>query len=100
MTKEPALDALTPSTPSAIRHLLRRCIEKDPKRRLQAIGEARIALEDPLASVAPSPSSAVAGAPVARSRGLRRLPSLSPRLRWPSYASARNRLTLPPRPSW
>src|SRR5262245_6074761 len=35
----PALDALPAATPLGIRHLLRRCLEKDPRRRLQAIGE-------------------------------------------------------------
>jgi serine/threonine-protein kinase len=34
-----------------VRSLLRRCLERDPKRRLQAIGEARIQLEDVLAGV-------------------------------------------------
>jgi len=42
----PSLDALPPSTPRAVRRLIERCIEKDPKRRLQAIGEARIVVED------------------------------------------------------
>ena len=32
--------------PSAVRRLLRRCLEKDPKRRLSAIGDARLDLED------------------------------------------------------
>src|SRR5437764_13131989 len=40
-----SLDGLPPTTPRAIRTLIGRCIEKDPKRRLQAIGEARIAVE-------------------------------------------------------
>src|ERR1043166_9559898 len=42
ITKEPAFDALPADTPSALRHLLSRCLERDPRRRLQAIGEARI----------------------------------------------------------
>ena len=33
-------------TPDAVRQLLRRCLERDPRRRLRDIGEARIALED------------------------------------------------------
>ncbi len=32
--------------PAALRKLLRRCLEKDPRQRLQAIGEARIAIDD------------------------------------------------------
>jgi serine/threonine protein kinase/Tol biopolymer transport system component len=45
MTKEPAFDALPAKTPLAIRTLLRRCLAKDVRQRLQHIGEARFALE-------------------------------------------------------
>ncbi len=39
--------ALVPATvPARVHELLRRCLIKDPKQRLQAIGEARIALEE------------------------------------------------------
>jgi hypothetical protein len=60
---EPRLDRLPPGTPSAIRRLLSRCLERDPKLRLRDIGEARIAIvrpqpEDaPPASASPSPAS-------------------------------------------
>jgi len=47
-----ALDALPASTPPPIRKLLRRCLERDRKRRLRDIGEARIAIEEYLASPA------------------------------------------------
>ena len=47
--KEPSFDALPGKTPGPIRNLLRRCLEKNQKRRLQHIGEARIAIEDALA---------------------------------------------------
>jgi serine/threonine-protein kinase len=43
---EPDWSALPSDTPEAIRLLLRRCLAKDRKQRLQAIGEARIALDD------------------------------------------------------
>ena len=46
--KEPDWEKLPPRIPAAIRKLLRRCLDKDPKRRLQAIGEARIAIEETL----------------------------------------------------
>jgi eukaryotic-like serine/threonine-protein kinase len=45
---------LPTSTPRPIRRLLERCLERDPKRRLQAIGEARIVLSDPAAVEAPA----------------------------------------------
>jgi serine/threonine protein kinase len=38
--------ALPVDTPLSVRRLLRRCLEKDPKRRLGAIGDARFDLED------------------------------------------------------
>ena len=43
--KEPDLAAVPPDTPPSIRRLLRRCLEKDPKRRLRDIGDARLELE-------------------------------------------------------
>ena len=48
MKEEPRWTALPPSVPTAIRGLLRRCLEKDPRRRLQAIGDARVEIEDAL----------------------------------------------------
>ena len=47
MTRDPGLEGLPAATPAAIRKLLGRCLERDPRRRLQAIGEARIVLEAP-----------------------------------------------------
>ena len=46
---EPSWSRLPPNTPMPIRALLRRCLTKDPKQRLQAIGEARIVIEAVLA---------------------------------------------------
>jgi eukaryotic-like serine/threonine-protein kinase len=45
MMKDPDWAELPPSLPSRLRELLRRCLERDPKRRLQAIAEARIQIE-------------------------------------------------------
>jgi serine/threonine protein kinase/Tol biopolymer transport system component len=47
--REPDLTALPASTPESIRSLLRRCLTKDPRNRLQAIGEARIVLDRAIA---------------------------------------------------
>ncbi len=44
--------ALPSTTPVALRHLLARCLERDARKRLRDIGEARIALEDPSLSLA------------------------------------------------
>ena len=43
---EPDWTALPAETPPSIRRLLRRCLEKDPKQRLQHIGDARLELAD------------------------------------------------------
>ncbi len=43
---EPDWNALPMETPPQIRQLLRRCLEKDPKRRLRDIGEARVVFEE------------------------------------------------------
>jgi eukaryotic-like serine/threonine-protein kinase len=52
--EEPDWSQLPSSTPVRVRVLLQRCLQKDPKQRLQAIGDARIALEEVL-SGAPDP---------------------------------------------
>ena len=44
---EPAWSELPPDTPDTIQRLLHRCLDKDRRQRLQAIGEARIVLENP-----------------------------------------------------
>jgi serine/threonine-protein kinase len=49
MRDEPRLDQLPAVTPPVVRTLLARCLERDPKRRLRDIGEARIALDDAVA---------------------------------------------------
>jgi eukaryotic-like serine/threonine-protein kinase len=46
---EPDWSSLPASVPPRIRELLRRCLQKDPKRRLQAIGDARVTMEEILA---------------------------------------------------
>ncbi len=42
----PDWERLPRETPAAVRRLLRRCLERDTRRRLRDIGEARIVLED------------------------------------------------------
>ena len=46
---DPAHSVLPADTPPRIRRLLRRCLERDMRRRLQHIGDARIEIEDELA---------------------------------------------------
>ena len=47
---EPDWDALPPETPVAVRRLLRRCLQKDARRRLHDIADARIELEEVVSS--------------------------------------------------
>ena len=46
LDREPDWPQLPASTPSVIRRLLQRCLEKDPKRRLRDIGDARFDIDD------------------------------------------------------
>jgi len=46
VTREPDWTALPAETPTAVRRLLRRCLEKDVKRRLRDAGDASLLLED------------------------------------------------------
>jgi eukaryotic-like serine/threonine-protein kinase len=48
---EPPWPELPANTPARLAELLRRCLQKDTKQRLQAIGEARIAIEQTLAEL-------------------------------------------------
>jgi hypothetical protein len=45
---EPDWTSLPANTPGPVRRLLKRCVQKDPKRRLQHIGDARLELDEPL----------------------------------------------------
>ena len=56
---EPDWRALPETTPVAIQRLLRRCLEKDPARRLRDIGDARIEIEDVLSGASPTPTAVV-----------------------------------------
>ncbi len=75
---DPDWNDLPAATPASIRRVLRRCLEKDPRKRLRSIGDARLDLDEtepePIA-----PGEAPATIPVAR-------PSLIARL-WPAAAA-------------
>ncbi|NIV49395.1 MAG: protein kinase, partial [Gammaproteobacteria bacterium] len=73
VSDEPGWAALPASVPAGVRRLLRRCLEKDPRRRLRDVGEARIELED-----APrEPGTAVAAEPTPQLRRLRLVTGLA-----------------------
>ena len=70
LTKEPNFSALPPATPPAIRTLLRRCLQRDPKLRLRDIGEARITLSEPAAEIVEHVATPPQAVPDTRWRGL------------------------------
>jgi serine/threonine-protein kinase len=63
LEQEPRWEALPQNTPANIRVLLRRCLEKDPRRRLRDIGDASIEIHETLDLPAIVPS---VGVPAAR----------------------------------
>ena len=72
--KEPEWNALPSAVPSSVRRVLERCLEKDPKRRLRDIGDARVELEQSLGS------STRGGKVIARESP----PPVRPPRRWPT----------------
>jgi serine/threonine-protein kinase len=74
MTKEPEWSALPAGTPPRVRELIRRCLIKDPRRRLQSIGDARIAVEEALADPEPETTFLPAATKQAQSRLARSMP--------------------------
>ena len=60
---DPDWRALPPGVPPSIARLLRRCLEKDPRRRLSAIGDARLELDEtePATAATLSPNAARRG---------------------------------------
>jgi serine/threonine protein kinase len=73
LKSDPDWTSVPRNTPASVRRLLRRCLEKDPRKRLSAIGDARLDLDET------EPAGAAAEAtPIAAAR-----PSLLSRL-WPA----------------
>ena len=63
--------ALPADLPPAARRLLRRCLEKDPRRRLASMGDARLELDDVESGAALDSGAGVATAvPASRNRGV------------------------------
>ena len=48
VSREPGWSSIPAGLPGPVAHLLRRCLEKDARKRLRDIGEARLVLEAPL----------------------------------------------------
>ena len=58
--RDPDWNALPATVPPAVRRLLTRCLEKDPRRRLHDIADARTEIDDVLSGASPAPVEAVA----------------------------------------
>src|SRR6185437_5207984 len=86
----PDLNSLPAGVPPRVADLLRRCLQKDPHKRLRDAGDVRLELEDSLAGLTgePSPSFAMSGGQSA----VQPPPSVSPSPRtwrwWPAPAAA------------
>ena len=74
-----AFEALPASVPPRLARLVRRCLERDPRRRLRDIGEARLQLEDIQSGKADEtqPSAAVLSEAAPKPSRLRRLLSIA-----------------------
>jgi Tol biopolymer transport system component/predicted Ser/Thr protein kinase len=69
LKNEPDFARVPPDTPPSIRRLLQRCLQKDRRRRLQDIGDARLELED-AAGVDDAPAGPAPSPPPPRGRVL------------------------------
>jgi serine/threonine-protein kinase len=76
LEREPDWSALPDSTPGRVRRILRRCLEKDPRKRQRDMGDVRIALEEMLQETLQAPPAEVSPqtGPPARSGWLARAP--------------------------
>ncbi len=68
LKEEPDFSRLPADTPPRILRLVRRCLRKRPRERLQAIGDARLTIEEVLAGVVDEPVAALSSAPLQRAR--------------------------------
>jgi serine/threonine-protein kinase len=75
LSTTPDYSSLPAATPASVRHLIRRCLEKDRRRRLKHIGDARLELEEAIspagteAALSSGHPGALAGVPKSRARG-------------------------------
>ena len=73
VSRDPDLTVLPSGTPAPVRRLLKRSLEKDRRRRLSDIADARLDIDE---AIAPPPSDAIAA------------PARAPRRRWVAAAAA------------
>ena len=64
LEREPDWSRLPAKTPESIKRLMKRCVKKDPTQRLQAIGDARIEIEETIRTPSKSGKQAAEGTTV------------------------------------
>jgi serine/threonine-protein kinase len=74
IAKPPDWTALPTNTPAPIFRLLRRCLQKDPERRLRDIADARLDIEEALAPAVDAATSAGRNSSALRAKWLRAVP--------------------------
>ena len=60
LEKEPTWEALPGTAPPRMANLLQRCLQKDPRQRVQAIGDVRLAMEGAFETTVSAPAGVVA----------------------------------------
>ncbi|HEY6931663.1 MAG TPA: protein kinase, partial [Thermoanaerobaculia bacterium] len=66
LTRDPDWDALPGKTPPSVRRVLRKCLDRDAKRRFHDIADARLELDERISEAAPVPEAV--SRPVRRAR--------------------------------
>ena len=77
LTREPDWSTLPAGTPAPIQRLLRRCLQKDRKRRLDSAAGARLEIDDALTASPTAEGASAAGVPAATASTRGRLPLLA-----------------------
>jgi Tol biopolymer transport system component len=71
LEQEPEWARLPPGVPAGVRRMLRRCLDRDPKRRLHHIADARIEIDDAIGDPEARATALAAASSRRRARGLR-----------------------------
>ena len=82
ITQPPDWSLLPASTPAGVRRLLRRCLEKDPRNRLQSAGDARIEIDELIAATGPNAASGAELLPGLTDQPGSHFPRRTSALRW------------------
>jgi Tol biopolymer transport system component len=72
LQREPDWSAVPARTPPSVRRMLQRCLQKDPKRRLRDIGDARLDIDEALAASTTDAAATVRSEPPKGTTAVRR----------------------------